>query len=75
MLPFERPIQELEQRLRELESRSDPAGDLREEIRAVRLEIARLRREIYDNLDPWHTVRFIARHPDRPQTLDYIELL
>jgi acetyl-CoA carboxylase carboxyl transferase subunit alpha len=75
MLPFERPIQELEQRLRELESQSDPAGDLREHIRAVRLEIAHLRREIYDDLDPWHTVRFIARHPERPQTLDYIELL
>lgn len=74
MLPFERPIQDLEKRLQQLESQPDPATEVKDEIRALRLEITRLRREIFENLDPWDTVR-VARHPERPQTLDYIELI
>ncbi|HVV99349.1 MAG TPA: acetyl-CoA carboxylase carboxyltransferase subunit alpha, partial [Planctomycetaceae bacterium] len=70
-----RPIQELEQRLQQLEAQPDPTAEVKDEIRAVRLEITRLRREIYDNLDPWDTVRHVARHAERPQTLDYIELI
>ena len=75
MLPFERPIQELEQRLQQLETQPEPTAEVKDEIRAVRLEITRMRREIYDNLDPWNTVKYIARNPERPQTLDYIELI
>lgn len=40
----------------------------------MRLEAARLKREIFDNLDPWDVIK-VARHPERPQTLDYLELV
>jgi len=73
-LPFERPIYELEDRLAQLESDPDPSPETREEIRNMRLEVTRLKREIFDNLDAWETVQ-VSRHPERPQTLDYIELV
>ena len=74
-LPFERPIYELEDRLAQLESHhAEPDATAKEEIRALRLEVARLKREVYENLDAWDTVT-VSRHPDRPQTLDYIELV
>ena len=40
----------------------------------MRLEITRMKREIFENLDAWDTVK-VARHPERPQTLDYLELV
>jgi acetyl-CoA carboxylase carboxyl transferase subunit alpha len=73
-LPFERPLFDLEDRLAELQSRSDPDAETKEQIRALRLELNRQRREIFENLDPWDVVQ-VARHPDRPHTLDYVELI
>ena len=76
-LPFERPIYELEAKLHELETQwhhATPPAEIREEMRNQRLEIARLKREVFDTLDAWETVQ-IARHPERPQTLDYLELI
>ncbi len=73
-LPFERPVYELQDQLAKLEEHSDSTPNLKEAIRNLRLEITRKRREIFDNLDPWDVVK-IARHPERPQTLDYVELL
>jgi acetyl-CoA carboxylase carboxyl transferase subunit alpha len=73
-LSFERPIYELEERLTQLEAQSEPSPETKEEIRTARLEIARLKREVFENLDPWDTVK-VARHPERPQTLDYLELV
>ena len=40
----------------------------------MRTEITRLKKELFENLDPWQIVQ-VARHPERPQTQDYIELL
>lgn len=74
VFPFEKPIHELEQQLLKLESQPDPTPNTRESIRNMRVEINRLKREIFENLDPSQVVQ-VARHPDRPQTLDYIELL
>ena len=76
-LPFERPIYDLEEKLQALENqwRADvPAPEVREEIRNLRVEITRLKREIFDNLDAWETVQ-VARHAERPQTDDYLELI
>jgi len=73
-LPFEKPIFELEKQLEQLEANLEPTDANTEAIRSLRVEITRKRREVFLNLDPWETVQ-IARHPDRPQTLDYIELL
>ncbi len=76
-LPFERPIYDLEEKLQTLENqwRADvPTPEVREEIRNLRLEINRLKRDIFDNLDAWETVQ-VARHAERPQTDDYLELV
>lgn len=73
-LPFEKPIFELEARLGELEALPDPTPGNRDAIRNIRVEITRMRREIFMGLDAAETV-LVARHPDRPQVLDYIELI
>lgn len=73
-LPFERPIFELEEQLEKLESQPDPGANIKDAIRNMRVEIARVKREIFESLDAWQTVQ-VARHQERPQTLDYIELI
>jgi len=79
-LPFEAPIFEMERRLSEMEaeySKNRAGGDaskIGERIRLLRRELAALKREIYAGLDPWQTVQ-VSRHPQRPQTRDYIDLL
>jgi acetyl-CoA carboxylase carboxyl transferase subunit alpha len=73
-LTFERPIAELEARLREVESKAgnDIAGQ--DDVRRMRRELAELKKKIYSGLSPWETVQ-VARHPDRPMTTDYLALL
>ncbi len=73
-LAFERPIFELEERLAALETQPNPTPSSKEAIRNMRVEITRMKREIFENLDPWDVVK-VARHEQRPQTLDYVELL
>jgi acetyl-CoA carboxylase carboxyl transferase subunit alpha len=73
-LPFEKDIDELEQVLAKLESDGNAALASAEEIRAMRRNLANLKRKIYSNLDAWQTVQ-VARHRDRPQMLDYVELI
>ena len=73
-LVFERPIYVLEDRLADLEQQDDPSPNTRSEIRDLRLEITQKRREIFANLDAWQITQ-VARHPERPQTLDYLELI
>jgi acetyl-CoA carboxylase carboxyl transferase subunit alpha len=74
VLPFERPIYELEQQLEKLESQPNPTPGAKDAIRNMRVEIARMKREIFEHLSPAEVVR-VARHDERPQTLDYIELV
>src|SRR4029077_11373117 len=45
-----------------------------DEVRRMRRELANLKLKIYNNLTPWQTVK-VARHPNRPQTIDYLELI
>ena len=73
-LPFERRVVELQKQLERLETEPDPGSESKDQIRALRLEITRARRDVFDNLDAWDTV-LVARHPERPQTLDYLELI
>jgi acetyl-CoA carboxylase carboxyl transferase subunit alpha len=70
-LPFDRPIQELEAELRAAEENADTPTDV---VRELRRKLLALKRQVYANLKPWEVVQ-IARHPDRPQTADYIDLL
>lgn len=73
-LPFERGIYELEAQLESLEIELNPTPTVKEAIRNLRVEIAKKKRDVFDNLDPWQIVK-VARHQERPQTLDYIELV
>jgi acetyl-CoA carboxylase carboxyl transferase subunit alpha len=73
-LAFEQPILDLEARMQHLEraARTDPAA--RDELRRLRREWVTLTKTIYGNLEPWQTVQ-VARHQERPQTTDYLELV
>jgi acetyl-CoA carboxylase carboxyl transferase subunit alpha len=81
-LPFEAPIYDLETRLGEMEAtyahsreRTGPAAaQAAEQIRGMRKELVNLKRTVFANLDPWQTVQ-VSRHPNRPQSRDYLELV
>ena len=67
-------IYELETQLEQLEAEPNPTPNTEDAIRNMRVEINRMKREVYENLSPWEIVQ-VARHEARPQTLDYIELV
>ncbi|MCM8813243.1 MAG: acetyl-CoA carboxylase carboxyltransferase subunit alpha [Candidatus Omnitrophica bacterium] len=74
-LDFERPIVELEQKIAELRGFSQKQNvDLTDEINSCAEKLEKLKHEVFDNLTPWQRVQ-IARHPKRPYTLDYIQLM
>ena len=73
-LEFEKPIIELRKKIHELKEITKKADvDLSSEIEKLEKRLRNLEEEIYFNLKPWDRVQ-IARHPNRPTTLDYIEL-
>ena len=73
-LSFERPIYELEDRLAKLGQLATANPEARNEIRRLRREVTELKKQVFGNLRPWETVE-VARHPDRPMTADYLELV
>ena len=74
-LEFEQPIAELEQRIEELRFvQDDSAVDISEEIARLTKKSQSLTKEIYAKLNPWQVAQ-VARHPQRPYTLDYIGML
>jgi acetyl-CoA carboxylase carboxyl transferase subunit alpha len=74
-LPFESPVLELETKLKELESFSQEQDiDVSHEITRMKDKIEKTRDEIYANLTAWQKVQ-VARHPDRPYTMDYIRAM
>jgi acetyl-CoA carboxylase carboxyl transferase subunit alpha len=73
VLDFEKPIIELERRIREMRDLADSQNlELKEEIERLEAKAQKLRQEIYSKLTRWQRVQ-LARHPNRPYTLDYIE--
>lgn len=71
-LDFEQPIAELESKIEELKSLSNVSdGVLDKEIESLKKRVDKLRKSIFTNLTRWQRVQ-LARHPDRPYTLDYI---
>jgi len=73
-LSFEQPIYELEARLEKLEGRAQQTPEVRNEIRLLRRELTDKKKSIYSQLKPWQVVE-VVRHPDRPMTTDYLELV
>lgn len=72
-LPFEEPVVELNRQIDTLAERDD-ADSMQEELDNLRANRDRLLEKIYTQLTPWDTVR-VARHPNRPQTADYINMI
>ncbi|MEO5351419.1 MAG: hypothetical protein H7836_17520 [Magnetococcus sp. YQC-3] len=72
-LEFEKPIVELYNKIEELKALSaeDEKNEMAEDIEKLKAKAAKLRERIYANLEPFQIVQ-IARHPDRPSSLEYI---
>jgi acetyl-CoA carboxylase carboxyl transferase subunit alpha len=74
-LDFEKPIVDQEKKIQELENFSkEKKVDLSLEVKKLQGKLEVLKKDIYSNLSPWQKVQ-IARHPQRPYTLDYISLI
>ncbi|MCX7150715.1 MAG: acetyl-CoA carboxylase carboxyltransferase subunit alpha [Rhodocyclales bacterium] len=73
-LEFEQPIAELEAKIEQLRFvQDDSAVDISEEISRLDAKSQGLTKEIYAKLTPWQCA-LVARHPQRPYTLDYLGL-
>ena len=71
-LEFEQPIAELETKIEELRyAQDDSAVDISDEINRLAKKGQQLTKEIYSKLTAWQIAQ-VARHPQRPYTLDYI---
>ena len=74
-LDFEQSIADLESKIEELRFvQDDSAVDIAEEIERLEKKSAQLTRDIYAKLSPWQ-ISQVARHPQRPYTLDYLALI
>jgi acetyl-CoA carboxylase carboxyl transferase subunit alpha len=74
-LDFEQPISDLEAKIEELRFvQDDSAVDISEDIARLQRKSNALTKEIYAKLTPWQMAQ-VARHPQRPFTLDYINAL
>lgn len=72
-LEFEQPIEELNQKIEALRMVGDDSEvNLNEEIVRLEEKVVELTKNIFTKLEPWQVVQ-MARHPQRPQTTDYLE--
>ena len=71
-LPFERPIEDLEAKIRDMQAYSaEQEIDLSDEVTALQARLARLKKDTFENLTRWQRVQ-VARAPGRPTGLDYL---
>ena len=73
-LDFEEPIRQLDERILEMSSQTDPTQESIIEIENAKKNRQRLIEKIYSKLNRWQRVQ-LARHPNRPYSLDYIQML
>ncbi len=72
LLEFEKPVFDLEEKIKEMKEYAISSGvDMAEDIERLEVKTADLRKQVYSNLSRWQRVQ-LARHPQRPYTLDYI---
>jgi acetyl-CoA carboxylase carboxyl transferase subunit alpha len=72
ILDFEKPVYELSKKVEELEMLGETSQmDVSTEIEILKQKLDKSRKEIFNNLNAWEKVQ-LARHPERPYTLDYI---
>jgi len=70
-LEFEKPLREVEEKIEKLAASGGTKAGVQDEIRKLRMKLAQLEHELYAKLTPWQRTQ-VARHPQRPSTLDYI---
>jgi len=73
-LEFEKPLMELEEKIERIKGLSKEQPKAQDEIQKLQKRTHQLQREIYTHLTPIQTLQ-IARHPNRPSTLDYLGYL
>lgn len=74
-LDFERPVIELERKIKDMKDfAKDKNVEISQEIEALEKTLKKLQKDVYSNLSPWQRVQ-LARHPQRPHSLDYINLM
>lgn len=73
-LEFEKPIIEIEQKIAELQKLSDKHVNFVPEIKKLEQKLEEAKLKAYDKLSAWQRIQ-IARHPKRPYTLDYIQMI
>ncbi len=75
-MDFEKPISQLDEQIRELQSMSQErvASDAQAELGQLQRKKNKILKEIYGKLTPWQ-VSLVARHPQRPYTMDYIDAI
>ncbi len=74
VLEFERPVVDLENKIEELRGLSSESVDFTAEIRKLEQKARKLQKEVFAELTPLQKVQ-LSRHPGRPYTLDYVQLL
>ena len=71
-LEFEKPIADLEAKIEEMKSLAQNSGvNVDKAVSSLEIKLDSLKKEIFQNLTSWQRVQ-LARHPDRPYTIDYI---
>ncbi len=70
-LEFEKPIQEMDERIEKIQSSGGSRSSVQEELRRLKARLAQLEAEVYQRLTPWQRTQ-LARHPQRPSVLDYV---
>ncbi|GFO57075.1 acetyl-coenzyme A carboxylase carboxyl transferase subunit alpha [Geomonas sp. Red276] len=73
-LDFEKPLAELEKKIQELLAFSTDGVDLKGEVEKLEKKAEQMREEMFSNLSRWQTAQ-VARHINRPFTLDYVNLI
>ncbi|MBX9660575.1 MAG: acetyl-CoA carboxylase carboxyltransferase subunit alpha [Nitrospiraceae bacterium] len=73
-LEFEKPVREIEEKIEKLAAANSGKASTQEEIRKLRGKLAQVETQLYSTLTPWQRTQ-LARHPQRPSTLDYISEL
>jgi len=74
-LEFERPVIELEKRIKDMKDFAHKEDvEISREIEVLEERLIKLQKDVYSNLSPWQRVQ-LARHPQRPRSLDYINLM
>lgn len=70
-LEFEKPIREIEEKIEKVVAAHTTKPAPQDELRKLRTKLAHIEHELYSRLTPWQRTQ-LARHPQRPSTLDYI---